>query len=119
MSAVLTHERFQHVPTLPQKRRRGRLPPGVVSIKHASRLRVGVLAEVVNSSIEANNGIRVVITHFDPRTRHCWLTKSFERAIRCSDGALDTEVSFKPEQLRRVWKGLSENERIQLRMSKS
>lgn len=117
---LLRHERFDRAPVALPKRRRGPLPRGVVSIKTASRLKVGVLAEVVGSRDKSeNDGIRVLIKHFDPRTRHCWLTKSLGRVIRCSDGALDTEVWFKPEQLRRVWTGLSTNERIQLRMRRA
>lgn len=115
---VLRHERFQGVPVQPQKRRRGPLPRGVVSIKRTPRLHIGVVAEIVGSrDSPENNGIRVLIMEYDPQQRpHCWLTKSLGPPIRCNDGALDKDVWFKDCQLRRVWTGLSENERIQLRL---
>ncbi|HEY0939380.1 MAG TPA: hypothetical protein VGE08_04710 [Steroidobacter sp.] len=103
-----------------RSKRRGRLPRGVANIKHYSRLKVGVLAEVAGSRDKPeNDGIRVLITKFDPSSRHCWLAQSLDRKIRCSDGELDRFVWFKPEQLRRVWTGLSPNERLQLRLRRA
>lgn len=121
MANVLRHERFERgAPTLPVKRRRGPLPRNVVPIKRASRLKVGLLAEVVGTHDKPeNDGIRVLINKFDPSTRHCWLTQSLDRKIRCSDGEFDRFVWFKPEQLRRVWTGLSTNERLQLRLRRA
>lgn len=113
---ILRHERFARVPTPLQKRRRGKLPRGVVSIKGASRLRVGALAEVVNASIEENSGLRVVITDFDSTSQHCWECKSLGRDIRWTAGGAGRTASLRPRNLRRVWVGLSTNERIQLRM---
>lgn len=117
MSAVvLRHERFERAPELPQKRRRGPLPRGVVSIKGASRLRTGALAEVVNASIEENNGLRVVITDFDSRSQHCWECKSLGPDIRWTEGGAGRTALFRPRNLRRVWTGLTANERIRLRL---
>lgn len=114
---VLRHERFQRVPMPPQKRRRGPLPRGVVSIKSVSRLKEGMLAEISGSRDKSENaGIQVLITKFDPSSRHCWLVQSLGRKIVCNDGELDRFVWFKPECLRRLWTGLSTNERIQLRL---
>jgi hypothetical protein len=100
-------------------RRRGPLPRGVVSIKHASRLRVGALAEVVNASIEENNGLRVVITDFDSSSNHCWVCKSLDRDIRWTEGGAGQTASLRSRNLRRVWVGLSANERTRLRMRRA
>lgn len=118
MANVLRHERFESVPARPQKRRRGRLPRGVASIKRTHRLKEGDFAEIVGEREEAeNHGIRVVITLFSLKEHpYCWLVKSLGRAIRCKNGSLYREVWLKDENLRRLWTGLGENERIQLRM---
>lgn len=116
---VLRHERFQRVPMQPQKRRRGPLPRGVVSIKSASRLRVGALAEIVDTPTKVNDGIRVVVIDFDPASPYCWECKSLGRDLRCKDGTMARTVMFKSSYLRRVWTGLSANERIQLRLRRA
>jgi hypothetical protein len=113
---VLRHQRFERVPALPVKRRRGPLPRGVVSIKSASRLRVGVLAEIVDTPTKANDGIRVVVIDFDPGSPYCWECRSLDRDLRCNDGAMARTAMFKSTHLRRLWTGLSTNDRIKLRM---
>ena len=116
---VLRHERFERSPVQLPKRRRGPLPRGVVSIKSVGHLRVGAIAEVVNASIQENNGLRVVITHFDPSSTHCWDCKSLGRDIRWTEGGAGRTASLRPRNLRRVWTGLTTNERIQLRMRRA
>jgi hypothetical protein len=113
---VLKHERFERVPVALPKRRRGPLPRGVASIKGMSKLRVGALAEVVNAVMEGNNGLRVVITNFDASSQYCWECKSFGPDIRWAEGGAGRTAWFRPRNLRRIWTGLSANERIQLRL---
>lgn len=116
MSAVvLRHERFERV-AVRQPRRRGRLPGNVASLKGAARLRVGVFAEVVKASLTENNGARVLITDFDPKTSHCWECKSLGRDIQWTEGGSGRTALFKSRNLRRLWVGLGEREQIQLRM---
>jgi hypothetical protein len=105
-------------PVRPAVKRR-RLPPGVSNIRHVSRLKVGALAEIIGRRKRENNGIRVIIKGFDADSAHCWLVKSLGGPIRCSDGALDTEVYLKDGQLRRLWTGLTANERLQLRLRRA
>ena len=115
-AAVLTHPHFQSAPA-PVKRRRGRLPRGVVSIRSVPRLRIGVLAELFDQVRSEDNGKRVHITRHDPANAgYHYEGESLDGPIQCEGGAFEKFVWFKPAELRRLWTGLSERERIQLRL---
>jgi len=112
-ATVLRHERFEGVPAHPQKRRRGPLPRGVVSIKSSPRLRVGALVEILSRDKRAR------ILDFDWREDSSVEVQSLDGPIPCNDGSTSMTAWIKPSNLRRVWTGLSTNERIQLRIRRA
>ena len=103
-------------------KRRGRLPRGVVSIFDAGRLPVGSTAEIVPSTKikrdtepHENWGKRVLIKHHDPRTAFSVFVDSLDGPLRLDGGGRDVKnIRYRPANLRRLWTGLSENERIRL-----
>jgi len=115
---VLRHERFERVPAQPRKRRRGPLPRGVTHISHAPRIRDGVIAEMIGrKNNKRNAGIRVSVVKFDASSQWCWAVKSLGRPIACNSGEMAVDgVWCRDRELRRLWRGLSENDRIKLRM---
>ena len=120
---VTLHPTFLWPVRLPAKRRRGRLPSGVVSIFDAVRLPVGSTAEIVPSTKikqdtepHENWGKRVLITHHDPRTAFSVFVDSLDGPLALDGGGKDVKnIRYRPANLRRLWTGLSENERLQLR----
>lgn len=114
---VLRHERFERAPVQPQKRRRGRLPQGVLSIRsRAVWFRIGDRAELVGFTTYAeDNGTCVRVVGMD--ATHSWIeVRSLGGPLRCDDGSTATELEVRAKHLRRLWVGLTENERIQLRL---
>jgi hypothetical protein len=115
---VLRHEHFERAPMRPQKRRRGPLPRGVVSIRgRRVNLRVGDRAELVGytTTYAEDNGKRVRIVDVD--VGRGWIgVRSLDGPLRCDNGGTTTELDVRATNLRRVWTGLTENERIQLRL---
>jgi hypothetical protein len=125
MSSVLvTHARFQRPPVV-QKRRGGRLPRGIVPIIARPPLRTGAVAEITASNgFEGNIGIHVriigqatddcdlVLAHFGRR----WECQSLDRDIERFDGTLNRVAPLANCELRRVWSGLTKDERIKLRL---
>lgn len=120
---VLHHERFERVPAQPQ-RRRGRLPSGVTSISEAVRLPVGSIAIVVAASKlkrdtepRDNLGKRVRIVHHDPRSAFSVFVDSLDGPLALDGGGKAIKhIRYRPANLRRAWTGLSESERLQLRL---
>jgi hypothetical protein len=124
MANVLRHERFERAPVAAPKRRRSRLPAGVVSIRDAVRLPVGSVAVIVvgtkikrDTESGQNLGKCVRITHHDPRSAFSVLVDSLDGPLALDGGGKALkDIRYRPANLRRVWTGLSENERIQLRL---
>lgn len=115
-ATVLRHERFERVPVQPQKRRRGRLPRGVVSIqRRAVWFRNGDRAELVGfETYPEDNGKRVHIVSVEADG---WIgVLSLDGPLHCDDGSTAIELEVGAQHLRRLWTGLSEDERIQLRL---
>lgn len=116
---VLKHERFERAPVASPKRRRGPLPRGVVAITAVKRLPIGSTAVIVaapskDTEPSQNIGKRVVIT---AHTRG-----AFSVCVDPLDGplALDgggvsvRDICYRPANLRRLWIGLTANERMKL-----
>lgn len=109
-SNVSTHPRFSTSPIV-NKRRRGAYPAGVVSIRSVARLRVGAVAEVVDSNINENNGAHVLITDYDGHSKWCWGVRALDRDLECTDGTRHrSHIYFRCKNLRRVWTGLTRDE---------
>lgn len=95
-----------------QPRRRGRYPRGVASIKDVERLRVGVVAEVVNAGPKSqeNVGARVLITKFDRGELFDCECKGLDRDLHWWNSDTHTAgkgglVWCKGVDLRRLWTG--------------
>ena len=123
---LLTHPRFERGALPPQKRRRGRLPGGVARIHFGTiqRFRPGVLAEVIKPGVrvgDRNVGARVLITKHDPGHKLNVEAKGIDRDLFWYDSKArhigkGGEVWFDDSSLRRVWRGLSDSDRIKLRL---
>lgn len=109
-ATILHHERFDRVPAQPQMRRRGPLPHGVGYIEPSPRLRVGALVEIVS------RGKRARVLGFDDREAYSVEVQSLDGPTPCNDGSASAKAWVKPSNLRRVWTGLSEDERIKLKL---
>ena len=80
-------------------------------------LRAGDRAELVGytTTYAEDNGKRVRIVDVD--VTHGWIgVISLDGPLRCDDGGTTTELDVRATNLRRVWTGLSEDERLQLRL---
>lgn len=115
MANVLKHERFARPPAAPNKRRRGRLPRGVVSFRPTCRLTIGKLAELVGYIKGAeDNGKRVRIIDYRLNDACSFRVESLDGPLLCDDGDTTLKVWVMPKNLRRVWTGLSQDELAQL-----
>lgn len=118
-SVLLTHARFQRPPVV-QKRRRGRLP-GIVTwipTNGYDRLREGALGELAFGKSDPDNGKRVRIVNIDLRDSCPVHVAALNGSLHCEDGSKTPDLWVKPHHVRRVWTGLTENERIRLRLSR-
>jgi len=116
-NAILTHARFQRPPVV-QKRRRGRLPGAVAFIPTgADRLEPGTCGELVfKDPGDPDYGKRVRIVAVDLRDSCPVHVRSLDGPLRSDDGTTGADMWVKPQSVRRAWTGLTENERIRLRL---
>lgn len=116
---VLTHARFQR-PPVRQKRRRGRLPGIVTWIPNGyDRLKPGARGELTFEVGDPDNGKRVRIVSVDLREDCPIHVEAINCSLNCEDGSPSSDLYVKPHNVRRVWTGLTENERIKLQLWRS
>lgn len=114
---ILRHERFECIPVRAQSQRRGPLPRSVAYFKRTPRLRVGAMVEIVGlSKVPRNNGKYARIIGFDYSDDHRVEVESIDGPLARNDGSTALRVWMKPANLRRLWTGLNENDRTQLRL---
>lgn len=114
---IVTHERFQRA-QIATKRRRGRLPSNVAWIPSGSaRLRPGDHAELIfKREGDLDNGKRVQVVDVDLRDDCPIHVKALDGHLHCEDGTRTPDLWVKPAVVRRLWRGLSERDRIQLQL---
>ena len=119
-NVVLTHARFQR-PPVSQKRRRGRLPGIVTWIPNGyDRLKPGARGELrFKDAHDRDNGKRVRIVSVDIAVDCPIHVASLDGPLHCEDGSPSNDLYVKPHHVRRVWTGLTENERIKLQLWRS
>lgn len=118
IAPVLRHERFERARTLPGKRRGGRLPRTVAALRlwHTRRLKLGAMVEIVGLKNAAGTRARVVDYDLPSADGHSIKIQSVDGPLLSDNGTRVGEMWLRPTNLRRLWTGLSENERVQLRL---
>lgn len=117
-NVLLTHARFQRPPVL-QKRRRGRLPGIVTRIatNGYDRMRAGARGELrFTDPHDPDHGKRVKIISVDITDECPVHIQSIDGPLHYDNGTTGGDMWVKPHHVRRVWTGLTESERIKLRL---
>lgn len=119
-NVVLTHAAFQRPPVL-QKRRRGRLPAVVTWIAtNGDRLKPGTRGELkFKDAGDPDNGKAVTIADINLADSCPIHVVALGEPLTCDDGTPSNDLWVKPSAVRRVWTGLTENERAKLRLWRS